>query len=264
MKSLRQLLLDRLPPWLTGDVAGRLLYAIGVNHDALFDWALEGFRVRLPSKQAGGNLLQVGSDRGLPKYASETEGAYKRRITRWMATLRRKGHPFALLEQLHGYLYHQAVDVTMWQQGSSVAYRIKADGTQEIFAREVFDWDGGDVGRYWVGIVKSSIVALHDDLTWAPTCFELPESYGTTNTYGDGTGYGGVDPTAASDLRKLCIAWQPTHAKLGGIIFCPYLNMFLPDTDGNPNTFPNGTWGSWSTGGQPNRSPNAYYVDGEP
>lgn len=140
----RDTMLNVSPPWLQRGLAKKILYALALHCDAFADALTAGVRQRFPGHYSFESLPLLGRERRIPRAPSETDATYAARLTTFLDAHRRRGGPYALLEQLfirfapdnfpidlvyvaRGRRFSMAVDGTVtrsfttWQPDTSVA-----------------------------------------------------------------------------------------------------------------------------------------------
>jgi hypothetical protein len=131
------------PPWLQQGYAWRILYALAVPIDAAGDALNAGIKLRFPNLYSGESLPYIGRERRIRRGLVETDVNYAARLRRWFEDHRRRGGPYALLEQLYAHYAPNNFRIDLWY----------ASGR-----RFVMDPDG---------TITSDIPALPDDAYWS-------------------------------------------------------------------------------------------------
>lgn len=103
VRTYRDRLLASLPPWLQLGNNAKLMYALGVQLDAMADALIAGVRARYPGAYGFESLPYIGRERRIRRGLLETDASYAARLIRWLDDHRRRGGPYALLAQLHAF-----------------------------------------------------------------------------------------------------------------------------------------------------------------
>jgi hypothetical protein len=261
---------DRLPVlararWLRNYWLYRLIWTIALHFDAMIDLALQAVRLRFPSQAVPDALPFLGQERGIIRGRAESDASYIGRLLRWVTCRSRKGNPYAMAEQIQGYLTGWPCMVRVFSNNGACATRA-ADGT-ESFAFPgapggTWNWDNNTVdwSRFWV-------VIYSDHGPWTLTT----DHWGTSGRHwgesGGGTGVWGSNDMTQSDaanLQYFCSAqgWGVPHAVCQQIIISFDASQFTPFWSG----LPDGTWGKWyknvSGVAVPSRPTNCLYITG--
>ena len=91
------------PPWLQRGTAEKLLYSIAMQADAFGDALVAGVKQRFPGLYSYDSLALLGRERRIPRSRNEDDATYALRLTRFLESHKRRGGPYALLEQLYIY-----------------------------------------------------------------------------------------------------------------------------------------------------------------
>lgn len=102
-RTFRDLLRMVSPPWLQTGSAEKLLYAIGAQLDVFGDALVAGVKLRFPGLYSGESLGLIGRERRISRGLTETDDVYGGRLRGWLDGHRRRGGPYALLQQLHAF-----------------------------------------------------------------------------------------------------------------------------------------------------------------
>lgn len=220
------------PPWLRHGTAERILYAIAIQLDALVDSVVAAIEIRFPGVYSGESLPLLGRDRRIRRGPSDTDETYAARLIGWRDAHRRKGNPYALLEQLHAYYAPNNFPIQLVNV-SGARYSLAVDGT---ITRDAIEWTPGGGppekwARWW--LFYEWPAAVGDDGLW-----------GDPGDWGDG-GVWGTDMTVeeADDLRAVPIEWNAAHC-FGHVVLLQAgaeLWGYPPELWGAP-----GVWGSTS------------------
>ena len=245
--------------WLRNFWLYRLIWTIALHFDVLIDLTLQAVRLRFPSQAGPDALPFLGQERGIIRGRAESDASYIGRLLRWLTSRARKGSPYALAEQIQGYLAGWWCMVRVFSNNGACATKA-ADGTESFSFSgapgSTWDWDGDTVdwSRFWV-------VVYSDSGPWT-----LDSAWGVgPETWGDG-GTWGSDATQSDGqmLQYLCSSqgWGAPHAVCQQIIISFDAAQFTPFWA----DLPDGTWGSWYkiVGGVavPSRAANCLYIPG--
>lgn len=196
----RFLLRDSLPAWLRGGDIGNVVFAIGAHIDAVGDAANYAIRKRYPEETSEDASSLLSADRKILRGPSESWAHFAPRLRAWRQAHQRRGGPYALLEQLHGY----------WGGIMRIALRYYGvDRTQ-------FTMTTG-------GVITRS-VGTHDDGNpdWArwllifywPTAVVSDGNWGDPGTWGDGGVWGSAfTPDQIATFRAVPTAWGNAHSR---------------------------------------------------
>jgi hypothetical protein len=178
---------------------GRLLWAIALHADALIDACVAGVEMRFPLLHSPESLSIIGRQRRIRRGPDETDEVYASRLARWWDDHRRRGGPYALLEQIRAYFAPSYFPVQLVYR-SGRRFMMSAAG--EITYDEIV-WDPDDVpekwARWWLFYEWPNVVA--EDGTWD-----------SPGTWDDG-GVWDSSLTAAeiADLRAVPREWNAAH-----------------------------------------------------
>ena len=238
--TFRDRLYQACPSWLRGWWGSRLLYAIGVQFDALVDWASFAVHVRYPSwcaRNMPDALAVHGRSRGIRRGFAESAQSYAARLSLWWPTRRQKGSLYALMDQLAGYMTGYAVPIRCVNLNGAWMTR-NTDGTREYHRSTPTNWAWDTLttswSRYWVIIYPPSSLWTDEGV------FGDEDGY-----FGDGGQVGStITQEQADTLRAIISEWNPPHAR------CEYLILAFDRTfdpaaaAGHP--MPTTDWVEWS------------------
>jgi hypothetical protein len=189
-------------PWWAGHELsrpGKLLWAIALHADALIDACYAGLEIRFPMLHSPETLSIIGRQRRIRRGPDETDDVYASRLSRWWDDHRRRGGPYAMLEQIRAYFDPVAFPVQL-------IYRS---------------------GRRFSMPVGGSIT--YDDIVWNPDAlpekwarwwlyYEWPTPIASDGTWGDpgtwsdgGVWDSGLTPEEVADLRAVPREWNAAH-----------------------------------------------------
>ena len=189
------------PPWLQIGTAEKVLYAIGVHIDGFADALVAGVKSRWPGLYSMESLPLIGRDRRIARGRYDTDQSYQTRLLRWLDDHRRRGGPYALLEQLYAHFHPNNFAIELVYQ-SGRTYSMDIDGV----------------------IVRDDLPFVAPDGSppekWAQwwLFYDWPEPvgkriWGTANQYGDGSVWGSdLTPENVRDLRLVPREWNAMHS----------------------------------------------------
>ena len=244
MKSLRDMYMTAAPRMLRGYNGQGLIWALAVIQDATLAWSLEALLAKYPSFASEESMALIAENRRLFRGFAEPKAAFALRAIGWLDAHRRRGHCFALLEALAGYLapfkvpMHVVNDSGLWysRDGDGVESWHRADPTN-------FDWDGRKSKRTWVILYPPPELwtagpPLGDPALWGGAVGSTAHTIGSTAT-----------PQQVADVRQIVRAISARHSQVEYVIVC-FDQSFDPQSPpGAP--MPDGTWGFWSLVGDP-------------
>jgi hypothetical protein len=143
--NFRELILERVPWWLRGFLGSRILYAIGVQADALGDAVGEGVRRRFPGLDSDDSLDAIGRDRRVARGRTEPAANYKPSLLRWLDDHRIRGGPYALLRRLHDFYTGRTWPIHLIYRGGR-RFVMQPDGTT---VRDIYAWDPDLTPELW-------------------------------------------------------------------------------------------------------------------
>jgi len=116
------------PPWLQLGTAWRILYALAVQIDAAGDAVNAGVKLRFPNVYTAESLPNIGRERRIRRGLTESDENYAARLRRWFEDHRRRGGPYALLEQLYAHYAPNNFRIDFWYV-SGRRFVMMPDGT---------------------------------------------------------------------------------------------------------------------------------------
>ena len=232
-KSFAEWALDLAPPWMAGPVGELYVQGMGVWHDLHVESAVQAVKARFMTSDTfhESGLDPLGKERDIPRFAQETNLAYRNRLHDAWNAWQEAGTYKAIVDQLGLF----GVTAEIWEQGQNGPAPVKTSG-------DIWDWDDDTANwsRFFV------VVTAHpwtDDGDW-----------GDPGTYGDGGTWG----TSATAEEVETVQGIITHWKAAHVVY-PHVIVVL-------NAI---TWGGISpvtTGDRydipANRSDSAAYWDG--
>lgn len=134
------------PPWLQRTTGGKLVGAIGDVFDDLITRTSEGVQMRFPTDSPDPDALaHVGKDRRIRRGIGETATEYARRLRPWLAAHKRRGSPYALLEQLYTYLHATVPPPYDLVAYSGLRHSVDVNG---VITRDQIAWSGDGSGKW--------------------------------------------------------------------------------------------------------------------
>ncbi len=201
-----------VPRWLrkgtTGPgIAGKVLYALGVQLDAMADALVAGVKRRFPGYQGQYDSLPAcGADRRVARGPAETDAGYAARLLLWLDPIQghpTRGGPYAMLAQLHGYWVGAFPIALVYRTGAR--FLMATDGT---ITRDTIAW--GDTGIATWTLVFRWTPPLNNDGLW-----------GDPGLWGDGGVWGSdLTPTTVADLLLVPTEWNSADAR-GQVTLAP-------------------------------------------
>jgi hypothetical protein len=234
LKTFRDLVRRRSPPWLQRGLAEKILYSIAIQLDAFGDALDAGVKLRFPGVYSAESLPVLSRERRIIRGRNEGELPFSARLARWFVDHRYRGGPYAMLTQLYYHYLPTLITIDLLYANGR-RYRLDsvllAGGTpiDEAITRDLtgfvpVDGDTAKWARWW-------LIFYTDQ--WAVT----PPT-----------------DTEIQDLRLLPRAWNAAHC-FGTIVL-------FPGTGELWNWPPGRTWnelGTWNvTGG------TTHFIDVEP
>lgn len=91
------------PPWLRRGNNEKFAYALGLVIDDFGDALHAGVKLRFPGVYSDESLPQIGRERRIRRGRTESTTTYAIRLNRWLTDHRRRGGPYAMLQQLFAH-----------------------------------------------------------------------------------------------------------------------------------------------------------------
>lgn len=207
--TFRDLLITRLvPPWLRRGNAERVLYALGVQCDALADALVAGIKMRFPGYYTDESLPLIGAERRIARGRSETSVQYATRLTRWLIDHRRRGGPYAMLAQIWAHYAPATFPVTLVYR-SGRRYQMAVDGT---VTRSDIAWTPDDRpeqwARWWLTYAMPAPLPL--DNTWDS---DPSPTWNEPNTTGLTVWNYAIALDTINDIRSVPREWNAAHCR---------------------------------------------------
>lgn len=143
----RAALLARLPPWLRRTRGAAIAGAIGDAIDLEIDRTVAGVRLAFPSDDADPDALgYVGRQRRIRRGPGETAIVYAGRLRGWWDAHRRRGGPYALLEQCYAFFraFLDPIEIDL-VAASGLRHRLDDAGA---IVRDQITWDADGSGQW--------------------------------------------------------------------------------------------------------------------
>ena len=205
----RAVILQLVPRWLRkgsegAGIAGKFLYAIGINIDASADALVAGVKRRFPGYNGQyDSLPAIGADRRMARGPSELDASYAARLLTWLGPQGHptRGGPYAMLTQLYGYWQGTFAMTLVYRTGAAFAMSTSGvitrttignpwplNTTEQAHWRLFFDWPGtlttdglwGDPGVWGDGGIWGSNIT---PLT-VSQCLLVPTEWNTATAIG--------------------------------------------------------------------------------
>lgn len=231
-------------PWLQKTWLLRLLYAFAYHCDILAQCMVDGVKSRYPELAPSDALPVLGRERGVRRGFAETDAQYAARLVAWLKTRRIRGSPYALMDQLAGYLTGYPCMIRVVNRGGCW-YTRNADGTREYYRAVPSNWGLGQRSDYFVIVYIDAGPWLLQGEWDAPgfTWGMANMTWGTTAT-----------SEQIATMKAIIRDENPPHAKCRGLIFATDPTSFEPT--GSGAGYPDATWIYWK-----NRRGDARYVE---
>lgn len=234
-QTFRGAILRAAPKRLRRYWGSRLIYALGIQWDALIDLMVDGITARFPDYTPPDGLAAIGRDRKIRRGFAESAASYAVRLKRWIPDRKTKGNPYTLMRQLQGYLTGYSVRLRT-VNNAGAWHTLYADGTTDFYVNPEWDWDGESDpwSRFWV-ILYAPTALWNPDGTWGQGA----------NYWGDG-GVWGLSATyeQGQTIKAIVREWTPPHSTCAGVIVTWDATAFDPtDPEVGDADFPNGNWG---------------------
>jgi len=251
MTPLRDRLIELAKaPWLQKVWLYRLLYACAIQFDALIDGVVLGVKCRFPELALPTALPVLGRERGIRRGIFETDAQYAARMLNWIPDRKRKGSPYALMNQIAGYFTGRSVSLRV-VNNRGTWYSRAADGTESWHREVPTNWLWDTYGwtydsRYYLIIYLDDHGPLVPQVLW-----------GSGVTWGQGSLYWGVSATdgLGESIKAIVAEWGIPNAICDWVIFAFDATSF--DPAGSGAGYPAGTWDQWV-----NRLSTARYMRG--
>lgn len=239
--SFRTAFYKLMPGWQSSGEGELVMYSLTILLDAFRDAVYDSVIARFPDYAPDDALAAIGRDRKILRGISEVPESYAVRLKRWLDDHRKRGNPFALMEQLRAYCNAEVKIRTVDRRGNW--FMIDRDGSYSWdLDMGNWDWDGGALtawSRFWVIIYPTS-----DGLPWRVSTWE---DFGSTMGEFDATKTFGTTATQneVASVRAIIRDWKPAGTKCEFIIISPDDDMFDPSNPSATPSWPAGDWGTY-------------------
>ena len=238
--TFRRMIANKLPAWLRSGEGGLVAYTLAWMLDAFRDRARLAIFVRFPQWCPPDALAPHGRDRGIVRGIYDTDESYAARLIPWLDYHKRRGNPWAMLEQLQAYCGGVMVR-TVDRRGNW--FTIAADGTQTYTpATGTWIWDSTaaspEWARGWViiyctnGVPFSEGPKLGDTSLWGGAIGTEGYTIGSTAT-----------PGQIAALRAIVEDGRPAGFHAEWIILA-----FDPASFNPTSPEPDASWAGWAKG----------------
>jgi hypothetical protein len=151
-RTFRDAVLRVTPRWLQNRNASRLLYAMAAQLDAVVDGVTAGIEMTMPGRYSDETLPIHGRQRRIRRGPSESAESYATRLKRWWGDHRRRGGPYAMLEQVRAFWAPSEFDVALVYRSGR---RFQMDGDTGAVTIDDIDWSNLDDdpdkwARWWL------------------------------------------------------------------------------------------------------------------
>ena len=236
------------PPWLRRIVGTKLLTALGFILDEHVDRLVDGAKLRFPGLGDESALGNIGRDRKIRRGIVEPAETYARRLRLWLDSHRRRGGPYALLEQLHAFWlddFNVRIDVVY---ESPTRRWIDEDGviTADELTSSTWNGDGGP----WA---QSFFVFFHlGDMSTAERVVTDEDGEPIVDELGDPitvpiVNAGVVSDVDAEMLKLVPREWSAAHIQFPTVILLYEVDGVAARCWDYPEPVP--TWAEWEASG---------------
>lgn len=163
--TFRDLARKLSPSWLQTGNAEKIIYAVGLQVDALVEALAPAIKIRYPNLYSAESLPIIGRQRRIRRGPNESAESYGKRLRRWLDDHPRRGGPYALLEQLRAYFLPLQFPMHLIYR-SGARYVMNPDGnvTRDIINSELFpQW-----ARWWLLLYSDDLSATDAELAAVP------------------------------------------------------------------------------------------------
>jgi hypothetical protein len=263
--SLRTTVSRYLPPWFQARLASgkvrafKYIYSICLLGDGLIENAYQGVQAQYPGLCPPDAYAFIGRDRMIIRGLSEDDDSYAARLINWLVDWKGAGNPFAIMQQVRGFLTPSTAKLRIVNQSGSW-YTLNSDGSIEIhqtYPASNWNWDNDPTKptRFW-------LIIYSDAGPWV-----VDRKYGDGSVWGDGRSWGTSAPSNQVQLlRQIVDNFKSAGDLCPNVIVAFDPASFDPTAAPNSPGMPDGTWGNWSTivsGVRvPSRLATARYFDG--
>jgi hypothetical protein len=237
--TLRDSAYNISPPFLQGFVGQRLMYALTVQADAIYEACWQGVRARFPGLGTPTALKYIGADRNLDRYAADTDDEYAARLRAAFDTWRTAGSAASILNQLAAYFGNPPGPFFIRIVTNSGVWYTWQNGTvtRHVSTPNNWNWDGVATRwwRFWVIVDCSSASPFAREGTW-----------GDGQLWGDGGTWGSTAQlTDVAALQSILRKWKPANTYCANIILSFDNTLFDPSLSAGDPKLPDGNFGNW-------------------
>jgi hypothetical protein len=145
-QTFRDAILKIVPGWLQARNGGRLLYAIAVQLDGAVDGLVNGVSASMPGRYTDESLPLLSRQRRIRRGPNENSEAFANRLKRWWSDHRRRGGPYAMLEQLRAFWAPVEFPIELVYRSGR---RFSMDDDGAITRDDYFAWDPDTEPEKW-------------------------------------------------------------------------------------------------------------------
>lgn len=229
MISLRDFYAKNLPYWMVDGEGGAVVASVCLLIDAAIDRLYQGLLARFPTYAPADALGPIGRDRKIVRGINEPQSSYAVRLCRWLTDHQVRGNPFALHDQLRGYLQADCMIRTVDRRGNW--FTTAEDGARSVVLDEGnWDWDGvaasPNWARFWV-----IIYPVGGTDPWSPSVGGAPAAWPVGGTIGTT-----ATPDQVATVRAIVQDWKPAGTRCEWIIIAfdaASFDPLSPEPDGH-------------------------------
>lgn len=203
--TFRDAMHTMLPKWLRNGNIGKVMYTIGLHLDGLGDAAVAGVRRRFPEPSSEDAAAILGHDRKIIRGRDEPWETYAVRLRRWREDHRKRGGPYALLQQLHAFWAQAPFGISLLYPGANKTYFSMS--TSGVITRAIGTmWTPADFSTRWSRwlLVYQWPDPLPDPINWG----DPGETWGSGRVWGSG-----LSSQEVSDIRRVPRQWGNAHSR---------------------------------------------------
>lgn len=229
LRTFRDTVRNMTAWWLTRteSTTGKMLWGFGLMLDGLVEAQVAAIKHRFPGLYSMESLPLLGRDRRIRRGPNESDEVYALRLPRWLDDHRRRGGPYAMLEQIRAYWSPAAFKVELIYR---TGRRFTMDVDASIVRDDVpFDYDEQPQkhARWWL-------------FYYWPDGVEPDGVWDDAGTWSDGGVWDSdLTPVEVENIRAIPTEWN--NARCFGEVVLMSDGVALWD-------YPPGTWdepGTW-------------------
>lgn len=208
--TFRDTLLKITPWWLQGFIGVRLLYVLALHIDILAEMLVQAVRRRHPGLDSFDALRVSGKDRRIRRGRLEPDAIYAERLRTFLDAHRRRGGPYALLDQLKAFYAAApyAIDL-VYRAGTAFLMTIAGVITRSTVDTSLYDAAPQKWARWYL--------FFH----W-PTTPPTDGLWGDPGTWDDGGVWdSGLTPQEITDLKLVPSEWGNAHSRGTIVLLAP-------------------------------------------